>query len=196
MRNAIAVTLCALVLLAVAAARGSADETLVPSWMKADAATKTVSIEFVAGWSANNGALNYNGYYKGDMTVVIPPGWKVDVKFRNHDGMLPHSVLVTKPYLVTQPFVVAKPSPPNQIPEQAGVSEVAIARAYSNEPETGMMADHREEFGFNTRDAGQFWLLCGVTGHALQGMWVKLSVDAQADQPHIAIADGAEPGWR
>ena len=196
MRNTFAVTLCAVVALVVAAAPGSADETLVPSWMKSDAATKTVNIELVAGWNANNGALNYNGYYKGDMTVVIPAGWTVDVKFRNRDGMLPHSVLVTKPYLVTQPYLVTKPSPPKEIPEQAGVSEVAIARAYSNDPESGMMADHREEFGFSARDAGEYWLLCGVTGHALQGMWVKLSVDAQTDQPQIAIAGGAEPGWR
>ena len=184
MRNTVATTLCAVVVLAVAAAPGRADETLIPSWMKADAASKTVSIEFVAGWNANNGALNYNGYYKGDMTIVIPAGWTVDVNFRNQDGMLPHSVVATKPF------------PPDKIPAQAGVGEIAINKAYSNDPESGMMADHHEELRFNARDAGQFWLLCGVTGHGLQGMWVKLSVEAQADAPHIIIASGAEPGWR
>ncbi len=184
MRDSVATALCAFVVLAAVAAPARADETLTPSWMKAYAASKTVLIELVAGWNANNGALNYNGYYKGDMTVVIPLGWTVDVDFRNHDGMLPHSVVATRPFA------------PDQIPGQAGIGEMAINKAYSVDPESGIMADHHDEIRFIARDAGQFWLLCGVTGHAVQGMWVKLSVAAEADAPHIVIESGAEPGWR
>jgi sulfocyanin len=184
MRDSVAAALCAFLVLAAAAASARADETFTPSWMHPDAAAKSVRIELVAGWNANNGALNYNGYYKGDMTIVVPLGWTVDVDFRNHDGMLPHSLVATRPFA------------PDKIPMQAGVGQLAIGKAYSVDPESGIMADHHDEVRFAARDAGQFWLICGVTGHALQGMWVKLGVDAQADGPHIAIADGAEPGWR
>lgn len=184
MRDSIATAFCAFVVLAAAPASGRADETLTPSWMKAYAEAKTVTIELVAGWNANNGALNYNGYYKGDVTVVIPMGWTVEVDFRNHDGMLPHSVVATKPY------------PPDKIPGQAGIGELAIGKAYSVDPESGIMADHHDQIQFHARHAGQFWLLCGVTGHAVQGMWVKLSIDAEADAPHVVIDEGAEPGWR
>src|ERR1700759_3607703 len=69
-----------------------------PSWMKVNAQAKSVALDIVAGSNANNGALNFNGFYGGDMTVVIPQGWTVKVTFTNHDGMLPHSVLVTKAY--------------------------------------------------------------------------------------------------
>jgi hypothetical protein len=56
----------------VAAAAAASDEKLVPSWMKIQAPARLVRLDIVAGWNANNGALNYNGYFSGDMTVVVP----------------------------------------------------------------------------------------------------------------------------
>jgi sulfocyanin len=168
---------------AILAGHARADENLVPAWMKADESAKSVQLEIVAGWNPNNGALNFNGYYKGDLTIVVPVGWTVVAKFSNHDGMLPHSMLVTRPL-------------EGHIPEQAGLGEVAISRAYSNDPESGIMSNQHDEVRFVARDAGNYWLLCGVTGHGLQGMWVKLDVDAHAALPHIVVVSGAEPGWR
>ena len=162
---------------------GYGGETLTPSWMKIAEASRTVVIELVAGWNANNGALNYNGYYKGDMTIVVPVGWTVDIKFSNHDGMLPHSMVITKPF-------------DDHIPEQAGLNELAINRAYSVDPESGIMSNQTDEIRFAARDAGKYWMLCGVTGHGLQGMWVAFEVDAKAQLPSITIASGAEAGRR
>jgi len=159
------------------------DETLTPSWMKIVEASKTLTIELVAGWNANNGALNYNGYYKGDMTIVVPVAWTVVVKFSNHDGMLPHSMVITKPF-------------DDHIPQQAGLTELAINRAYSVDPESGIMSSQQDEVRFVAKDAGIYWMLCGVTGHGLQGMWVGFAVDAKAQLPSITIAGGAEPGRR
>ena len=172
------------VLIAVAvSAAARAEERLVPSWMTSDKAAKLVTIQLVAGWNANNGALNYNGYYKGDATILVPPDWTVDVKFSNHDGMLPHSVLVTKPL-------------GDHIPEQSGQAQVAISRAYSVDPESGIMADKRDDVRFAARDAGLYWFLCGVVGHGLAGMWINFDVDAKATEPALVIASGAEAGWR
>ena len=55
-----------------------------PDWMTIDAAKKSVSLDMVAGWNPNNGALNYNGYSGGEMTVVVPVGWTVKIAFTNH----------------------------------------------------------------------------------------------------------------
>jgi sulfocyanin len=183
MRQTFATVLFAVIALCVGSAPGRADETLAPSWMKIDEASKIVGIQLVAGWNANNSALNFNGYYKGDMTIVVPVDWTVDVKFSNHDGMLPHSMVITKPF-------------DDHIPEQAGLNELAINRAYSVDLESGIMSNQHDEIRFSTRETGKYWMLCGVTGHALQGMWVGFEVDAKAEKPHIIVASGAEVGWR
>jgi sulfocyanin len=182
MRNSLAMALLAGLFLAAAFPAGRADESLTPSWMQVDAAAKSVRIDLVAGWNANDGALNFNGYFKGSATIKIPVGWKVDVKFSNHDGMLPHSMLVTKPY------------GEDHIPEQAGADQVAINKAYSRDPTTGIMSNQQDDVPFTASDPGQFWLICGVTGHALQGMWVKLDIEPNLAQPAITIAPAAEPG--
>ncbi|MBV9653078.1 MAG: hypothetical protein JOZ42_00805 [Acetobacteraceae bacterium] len=153
-----------------------------PSWMKVNAQAKSVALDIVAGSNANNGALNFNGYYGGDMTVVIPQGWTVKVTFTNHDGMLPHSVLVTKNY--------AK----DEIPPQAGVNELAVSKAYSNNPESGLSPNEHDDFSFKATTPGDYLLFCGVPGHGVQGMYVNLKVDAGAQQPEIEVAQGAEEG--
>jgi len=181
MRKTLVTLLFALLAPSLSPAR--AGETLTPSWMKVDETGKTVEIQLVAGWNANDGALNFNGYYKGDMTIVVPIDWTVSVKFSNHDGMLPHSMVITKPF-------------DEHIPEQAGLSDLAINRAYSIDLESGIMSNQHDDVKFTTKEAGKYWMVCGVTGHALQGMWVGFEVDPKAEKPHIVIASGAEAGWR
>lgn len=153
-----------------------------PSWMKVNAPAKSVALDIVAGSNANNGALNFNGYYGGDMTIVIPQGWTVKVTFTNHDGMLPHSVLVTKNY--------AK----DEIPPQAGVGELAVSKAYSNNPESGLSPNEHDDFSFKATKPGDYLLFCGVPGHGVQGMYVNLKVDPTAQEPGIEVAQGAEEG--
>ena len=161
---------------------GSGHAAPDPSWMKVDAAKKSVSLDLVSGWNAENGALNYNGYFQGDMTLVMPVGWIVKVSFTNHDGMLPHSMLVTKQY--------AK----DDIPQEAGNAEVAISKAYTDNPIGGLAPNEKDDFSFKTSDAGSFWLFCGVPGHGQQGMYVDLKVDPSAERPDVLIAKGAAAG--
>jgi len=153
-----------------------------PTWMKTDPQAKVVKLDIVAGFNANNGALNFNGYYVGDMSVVVPVGWIVDMVFKNQDAMLPHSLLVTKPY------------PPDQMPQQAGVNEVAIPRAYTVNPEEGIPAPNGDTVRFQVKQPGQFYFFCGAPGHGQGGMWTKLVVDAATPLPYVSVAAGAEPG--
>ncbi|WP_448206700.1 sulfocyanin-like copper-binding protein [Azospirillum sp. sgz302134] len=159
-----------------------ADEKLTPSWITANPDRKQVRMDVVAGWNPNNGALNFNGYYKGGMTVVVPVGWTVSIKFTNHDGMLPHSLLVTKAYA------------PNEMPDVAGVNQVAIPRAYTNSPEQGLPPNGGDTLDFKTSTAGDFDFICGVAAHATGGMWTKFRVDDQATEPYMIIASGVEEG--
>jgi sulfocyanin len=173
-----------LVALLPLAAPARAQTHLTPSWMKIDAPAKRVSLDIIAGFDANNGALNYNGYFTGDMTVVVPVGWTVDIHFKNNDAMLPHSLLVTKPY--------AK----GHFPDRAGVNEVAIPRAYTDNPDRGIRAPETDTVEFVTRDPGPYYFLCGVPGHGQAGMWTHLVVAATGGAPYVTIAPGADPGRR
>ena len=166
---------CAAVFLAMPAL---AQPATTPSWMKVDAAAKTVSLDIVAGWNPNNGALNFNGYYEGDMTVAVPPGWTVRMAVENHDGMLPHSLLVTKRY------------PQDEIPPEAGADQVAINKAYTDNPVGGLGPNQKDTLSFRTpADGGEYWLFCGVPGHGVQGMYVDLKVDQAAQAPGIVVRD-------
>jgi sulfocyanin len=155
---------------------------LTPSWMKVDAAAKHVTLDIVAGFNANNGALNYNGYYTGDMTLVVPVGWTVDIRFSNNDAMLPHSLLVTKPY--------AK----DHFPEIAGADQVAISRAYTDNPDQGIPSPKTDKVNFAAKPAGDYYFFCGAPDHGLGGMWTKFTVDAAATRPYVTVASEAEPG--
>jgi sulfocyanin len=168
----------ALVLAGLAGTAQAAD----PSWIKVDQAKKIVTADLVAGWNPENGALNFNGYYEGDMTLAVPVGWTVKVTFMNHDGMLPHSMLVSKQY--------AK----DDIPMEAGNDQVAISKAYTDNPIGGLAPNDKDSFSFKTSNAGNYWLLCGVPGHGQQGMYVDLKVDPALDTPEVLVAKNAAAG--
>lgn len=182
MPGRLAAALAVLVAFLPLAAPAGAQAHLMPSWMKIDAAAKRVFLDIVAGFNANNGALNFNGYFTGDMTVVVPVGWTVDIHFKNNDAMLPHSLLLTKPY--------AK----DHFPELAGVNDVAIPRAYTENPDQGIPSPKTDTLTFIARVPGPYYFLCGAPGHAQGGMWTHFIVDAAASAPYVTIAPGAEPG--
>jgi sulfocyanin len=172
--------LLAWLLLAPPASAQSNQQT--PSWMKNDVPAKHVTLDIVAGFNANNGALNYNGYFTGDMTVVVPVGWTVDIHFKNNDAMLPHSLVVTKSY------------PQGHFPDHAGVEAVAIPRAYTDNPDQGIPSPKTDTLTFTATTIGDYDFLCGVPGHGQAGMWTKLVVDPAAQAPYVTLSPEAQPG--
>lgn len=169
----------AVLMVTATSACAAKDDLKQPSWMKIDAEAKTVTLHIAAGWNGNNGALNFNGYYDGDAKVVIPVGWAVTVDFRNDDASLPHSLLVTKPYTK------------KEMPESAGREEVAISRAYTRNPREGISGGKTGGFRFKAKEAGNYYFLCGVTGHAQAGMWIHLSLSDAAKEPGIIPEKGS-----
>ena len=99
--------------------------------MTVDAGAHKVTIDVVAGFNPNNSNWNFNGYYDGDITVVVPEGWEVEMTLTHRDGAVPHSLVV-----------MADPGTDN-LPLQAGREQAAFPRAYSRSPEQGIPAgDH------------------------------------------------------
>ena len=88
-------TTAALPAVAVAQSERAVETPAVdPSWLQFDTATQAVSFQLIAGLTGLNGALNFNGFRDGELTLTVPLGSNVVLHFRNHDGMLPHSAEV------------------------------------------------------------------------------------------------------
>jgi len=145
-------------------------ETIDPSWLQANAASKTVTLTLVAGLTPLNGALNFNGFRDGGLTITVPEGWTMIWEFRNHDGMLPHSAEVV----------------PNRLPVPSASVKPAISRAYTDRLDQGIPPQGIDKDRFTATPAGEYLIMCGVPGHASAGMWIRLEVSSTAQAPGMA----------
>jgi len=149
---------------------GTASPTVDPRWLAADTASKTATLQLIAGLTGANGALNFNGFRDGELTLTVPLGWTVVMQFRNHDGMLPHSAEViedTHP-LPTQPVTPAFP------------------RAVTVRLAEGLPSEGRDDLRFIADKGGSYLIFCGVPGHGAAGMWIRLEVSGSVRQPSLA----------
>src|SRR6058998_2645579 len=128
-----------------------------PSWLQVDTVTKTATFELVAGLTGLNGALNFNGFRDGGLTLTVPLGSNVVVHFRNHDGMLPHSAEV---------IADTHPLPPGPVAP-------AFARALTVRLEQGLISEQTDDIRFIADRGGSHLIFCGVPGHGAAGMWIR-----------------------
>ncbi|HEU5260273.1 MAG TPA: sulfocyanin-like copper-binding protein [Gemmatimonadales bacterium] len=75
---------------------GAQQPPIDPTWLSFDAAARTLRFQLLAGLTGRNGALNFNGFRDGELTLVVPLGWNTEIEFRNLD-VLPHSAEVIAP---------------------------------------------------------------------------------------------------
>ena len=84
-----------------------AGEPFVPSWIKNDPTLKTVTIEIVADWNqveryrrdnVRTDIVDFNGYWGGNLTIVVPTEWSVQIEFINGSSSFRHSLMVTRVY--------------------------------------------------------------------------------------------------
>lgn len=153
-----------------ARAQGSGRTTEIdPGWLISDAAARQVTFDVIAGYNGVNGALNFNGFADGELTVIVPLGWRVVMPFSNRDGVLPHSAQIIDD---------VRPIPPGPV-------ESAFQRAYSTKLAQGLAAGQTDVIRFRANRAGKFMIFCAVPGHGLAGMWIGLDV-----------VEGAEPAMK
>src|SRR6266568_2491298 len=147
-----------------------------PSWLQVDTVTKTVTFQLVAGLTGLNGALNFNGFRDGGLTLTVPVGWTVVMHFRNHDGMLPHSAEVI----------------PDTHPLPTGPVAPAFARAMTVRLEQGLISEQTDDILFIADKGGSYLIFCGVRGHGAAGMWIHLVVSGSIRQPFLAASPGGK----
>jgi len=168
-RTIVALTLPCAALLALGAAQQRAID---PAWLTFDAAARTARFQLIAGLTGLNGALNFNGFRDGGLSFVVPLGWKTEIDFRNHDGMLPHSAEVIAP---RTPLPVEPVDP-------------AIPRAFTLRLAEGLPSEATDTLRFTAQGAGDYLIFCAVPGHGASGMWIRLRVSATAKTPTITAS--------
>ena len=160
-----------LVTLSLAVPASAQQQRVDPTWLSFNTAAKTVRFQLIAGLTGLNGALNFNGFRDGALTLVVPVGWQTEIDFRNHDGMLPHSAQVIAPQtpLPTQPV------------------GPAIPRAFTFKLVEGLPSEATDIMRFAAQPAGEYLIFCGVPGHGAAGMWIRLRVSATATTPALLL---------
>lgn len=133
-----------------------------PTWMTWNAATRTTTFKLIGGLTGAGAKspFNFNGYTDGDLTLSVPAGSNVVVNFINDDGT-PHSAEV----------VADKRPLPNMSDGNA-----AIPRAYTRKALEGLAQGEGDNMRFTAAPPGDYLFFCGVPGHGLSGMWIRLKV--------------------
>ncbi len=147
----------------------------VPAAPVLGAGTHTVEIGIVAGKSAADGGFDFNGYQRGAMTVTVPTGWQVVVRFQNVNA-LAHSLIIAPASAAQQ---AAPPSTP------------AFPGAMTKDLASGLPKGATQTLTFAAGKAGTYAFVCGVPGHAVAGMWDKLVVSGAAKTPSVTPAGAA-----
>jgi sulfocyanin len=154
------------------APHSSGAEEVTPGWLTFDADTQVVEVRLVGAANGANGTMNFNGYGNGDMTIVVPLGWRVNVEFFNQGlAALPHSLVVID--AVTP------------LPMEGGVP--TFPRALTTRLVPGLEAGKGDSFSFVANKVGRYLLFCGVTGHGVAGMWNYLEVARGAKAPRVLV---------
>ena len=154
----------------------SADEARLPDslppWIRPDPATKTVTLTLVTE-PVPGAPAGINGFHHGGAQLVVPLGWTVKWIWTNGDSTASHSLVVVEER--------------EKLPGEAG--RPALVNAVTRNPLNGMKPGQRDVTTFEADQAGWYWLLCGVAGHALQGEWIEFKVDREAAAPGLIIRE-------
>jgi uncharacterized cupredoxin-like copper-binding protein len=135
----------------------------VPRWIAADPTAKSVNLTLESTRPAGSGSATLNGEHDGSLQINVPLNWTVHWSWRNSDSV-PHSLVVM--------------AEREKLPAEGGhpALENAMSRAVSD----GIAPGKTDETTFIGDQAGWYWMLCGVPGHALAGEWIGLRVDPAA----------------
>ena len=153
-----------------AAPAAPAMEFGMPDWMQVDNAARAVSIQLVAGLTDDNNWWNFNGHFGGVGGITVPAGYTVTIAFENQDPAMAHSLGVDQ-RAATYPNVFSDVVPLFDGGATADPTSMMDAT----------MPGETEGITFVASEAGDYVLLCYVTGHAAIGMWLDFTVSAEGD---------------
>jgi Sulfocyanin (SoxE) domain len=145
-----------------------ADSVPGTNWWQGDSAKRTLSLTLEVTSRAGAPSALINGYRAGKARVVVPVGWTVQWNWRNSD-VSPHSLLV----------MVQR----EKIPPEGG--RPSFSNAMTRMVTEGLAPGEVDRTTFQAEEAGWYWLMCGVPGHALKGEWIELRVDPAATTARV-----------
>ena len=104
----------------------------------------------LAGYNGVYDGLNFNGYGKGQVLVIVPRGWRVIVRCVDSSASVRHSCAIVRGVGATTP---------------------AFQGASSPDPEQGLAPGRSARFAFIASRAGVYRLASLVPDQEQAGMW-------------------------
>ncbi|UXN60698.1 sulfocyanin-like copper-binding protein [Phyllobacterium zundukense] len=165
-----------------------AAEPFVPSWIKNVPGAKTVAIEIVADWNQveryrrddiRTDIIDFNGYWGGNLTIIVPTDWSVEITFINGSLSFPHSLMVTRVYAQSE------------MPVKLTAKD-AVWGAYTDPPE-GIKYNERRQINFVAMQSGEYFLACARQTHLMDGHWIGFEVRDDLDQAAAIVHDDKFP---
>src|SRR5262245_55852778 len=136
-------------------------------------AKSVVRLDVAAEWNANNDWGNFNGYFRGNATVLIPAGADVIVEFHLIGDHWPHSLMLTAPYDPTDL--------PIRLSETDAVDGIASRKAiYGMEPGENDRLHFRAE-------PGTYWLVSSKGTDLSAGMWIVIEVKPGLKRAELVV---------
>lgn len=165
-----------------------AGQPFVPSWIRNDPATRTVAMEIVADWNQvaryakdniRTDIIDFNGYWGGNLTIIVPTGWSVKIEFINGSQSFRHSLMVTRVYAQSEMPVKLR-------------AEDAIWGAYTDPPE-GIYTNETRQFSFVAQQSGSYFLACARQTHLMDGHWIGFEVRDGLEQAVAVVHEDKFP---
>jgi plastocyanin len=141
-----------------------------PDWLTIDSATKTATLTLEVTRPPDAPSALINGYRNGQARIVVPVGWTVKWNWRNADTAS-HSLVV----------MVQR----EKVPLEGG--RPTFSNAMTRMVTEGLPPGQTDQTTFVAEEAGWYWLMCGVPGHALAGEWLELRVDPEPQLPSVKV---------
>jgi hypothetical protein len=133
-------------------------------WLVVDRAARTALLDLVVTRKPGAPSAMINGHRAGEIRIIVPLGWTVKWNWQSADSTAPHSLVV----------MVQR----EKIPLEGG--RASFSNAMTRMVTEGLRTGQTDQSTFVAEEAGWYWMMCGVPGHALEGEWLELRVDPEA----------------
>ncbi|HZA91149.1 MAG TPA: sulfocyanin-like copper-binding protein [Gemmatimonadales bacterium] len=140
-------------------------------WLQVDSAGRTASLDLVVTRKAGAPSALINRYRAGEARIIIPVGWTARWNWRSTDSTASHSLVV----------MVQR----EKIPLEGG--RASFSNAMTRMVTEGLRPGQIDQSTFEAEEAGWYWMMCGVPGHALEGEWLELRVDPESKTARVEL---------
>ncbi len=141
------------------------------SWLVSDSVARTVTLRLEVTRPAGSSTALINGWGGGGIQVLVPLNWTVLWEWRSADSSAGHSLVVM--------------GEREKLPTEGG--RPAFDNAMTRMVGAGLTPGSTDRTTFLADQAGWYWMLCGVPGHAIAGEFIGLRVDPEAKAGEVRI---------